>query len=183
MLITEGKVKKEDTSFIKWNKYDFKGLFEKVLQGIKINEVNFYFGKITEHKETLEKSRDLIQKSRLLKKHLENLGYKMIIAGRVRGFYQQLKNKNVLLFKEKGVDVKIAVDLITLVCDQELEVAILGSSDSDLQPAIREIVKRNTTCIYLGFENNPNKGISFTSTRTILIRNAEVLEFFPEPII
>ena len=30
---------------------------------------------------------------------------------------------------------------------------------------------------YIGFEVNPNKGISYTTDRTILIRNSEVLEF------
>lgn len=183
VLIQENKLTKEQTSQIKWDGYDFKGLLNKVLQGINIDEVNFYFGKISEHKDTLLKSRELIEKNRILKKHLENFGYKMIIAGRVRGFAQIINGKPFLLFKEKGVDVRMAVDLITLVCDKELEIAIIGSSDSDLQPAIREIVKRGTNCIYLGFENNPNKGISYTTNRTILIRNSEVLEFLPATLI
>gem|GEM_PF-6371518 len=35
-------------------------------------------------------------------------------------------------------------------------------------------VKKN----YLGFEFNPNKGLSYTTNRTILIRNSEVLDTF-----
>lgn len=31
--------------------------------------------------------------------------------------------------------------------------------------------------VYLGFETQPNKGLSYTTTRTILIRNSEILEF------
>jgi uncharacterized LabA/DUF88 family protein len=183
VLIQEGKITEDQTSQIKWNEYNFKGLLNKVLQGINIDVVNFYFGKISEHKDTLRKSRELIEKNRLLKKHLENFDYNMIIAGRVRGFIQNVNGSPFLSFKEKGVDVRIAVDLITLACDKELETAIIGSSDSDLQPAIREIVKRGTNCIYLGFENNPNKGISYTTDRTILIRNSEVLEFLSPTLI
>ncbi len=81
-----------------------------------------------------------------------------------------------MIFREKGVDVKIAVDLVALACDKKLKTAILCSSDSDLQPAITEIKKRGIEVIYLGFEINPNKGLSFTTNRTILLRNSEVLE-------
>lgn len=80
-----------------------------------------------------------------------------------------------LVFREKGVDVRIAVDLVSLACDGKLETAVICSSDSDLQPAIKEIKNRKTEVVYLGFENNPNKGLSFTADRTILLRNSEVL--------
>lgn len=83
----------------------------------------------------------------------------------------------MLTFKEKGVDVKIAIDMITMACDGELKAAIIGSSDSDLQPAIRELKKRKIERIYLGFENDTNKGLTFTTNRAILIRNSEVVKF------
>jgi uncharacterized LabA/DUF88 family protein len=82
-----------------------------------------------------------------------------------------------LVFKEKGVDVKIAVDMVVAACDKTVAEIILASSDSDLQPAIKEIRARYIQCLYLGFETQPNKGISYTTNRTILIRDAEVMEF------
>lgn len=82
-----------------------------------------------------------------------------------------------LVFKEKGVDTKICVDLVMAVCDNRLKTAIIASSDSDLQPAIKELKKRGVETIYVGFEINLNKGISFTTSRTIIIRNSEVLAF------
>lgn len=158
--------------------YNFKGLIDKVLNGIKIDRRIFYFGQLTKHSETLEKSEKLIEEQRKLKTHLEKQGFEVILAGRVRGHIEKcFMGHETLTFKEKGVDVKIAVDMITLVCDGELKTAIIGSSDSDLQPAIKELTKRKVERIYLGFENNPNKGLTFTTNRTILIRNSEVLEF------
>jgi uncharacterized LabA/DUF88 family protein len=62
-------------------------------------------------------------------------------------------------------------------CDKKIREVVLGSSDSDLQPAIKEVRDRGNSVVYLGFESQPNKGISYTANRTILIRNAEVLEF------
>jgi len=94
-----------------------------------------------------------------------------------------MKGHETLTFKEKGVDVKIAVDMITLACNNELETAIIGSSDSDLQPAIKELQNRKVLRIYLGFEDSPNKGLTFTTNRTILIRNSEVIGFIGKTLI
>ncbi len=161
-----------------WHGYDFKGLLERVLTGIAIDKKIFYFAHIKEHSDSKEKSRKLIEEQRLLKKHLENQGFEVILSGRVRGQRESLQSgKTILVFKEKGVDVKIAVDMVTLACDKIVEEIILGSSDSDLQPAIKEVRKRGIRCIYLGFETQPNKGLSYTTNKTILIRDSEVFEF------
>lgn len=161
-----------------WNEYDFKGLFEKVLGGIAIERKIFYFARIKEHPASKEKSKQLIEEQRLLKTHLEKQGFEVILSGRVRGQMEDQPNgKQVLVFKEKGVDVQIAVDMVTMACDKKCEEIILASSDSDLQPAISEVKRRGIRCIYLGFEQQPNKGLSYTTGRTILIRNNEVLEF------
>ncbi len=161
-----------------WDTYNFKGLLAKVLEGIAIDEMVFYFAKIKEHPDTKDKSQALIQARRLLKTALEKQGFKVILAGVVRGnIAKDLRGKEILVFKEKGVDVSIAVDMVAAACDGNVKTAILASSDSDLQPAIREITKRNVESIYLGFELQPNKGLTATTKRTILIRNSEVLAY------
>ncbi len=161
-----------------WHEYDFKGLFEKVLSGYNIQRKVFYFARIKEHEDSKEKSKQLVQDQRLLKTHLESQGFEVILSGRVRGQMEDSTNgKKVLIFKEKGVDVKIAVDMVSIACDKKAREIILGSSDSDLQPAIQEVKERRVRCLYLGFETQPNKGLSYTTDRTILIRDAEVLEY------
>lgn len=164
-----------------WHTYDFENLFKRIFQGIKIDKIIFYFARLQEHPETREKSKKLIEERRRLKNYLEQKGYAVVVAGRVRAHMEEIGafigSKQILTFKEKGVDVKIAVDMVSAACDGALKEAIIGSSDSDLQPAIEELKKRKVTCVYLGFENAPNKGLTATTERTILIRNAEVLEF------
>ena len=168
----------EKKLFPVWATYDFRGLLGHVLKGIKVDERIFYFAKIKEHPDTKEKSQKLILQRRLLKVHLENQGFKVILSGAVRGNYRKdVRGKDVLVFKEKGVDISIAVDMVVAACDKIIKTAIVGSSDSDLQPAIRELNKRNVESIYLGFEMMPNKGLTATMKRTILIRNSEVLQF------
>ena len=178
----KGKIKSvfKEAGYAKpvWHAYNFKGLLEKVLTDMELQRRIFYFARIKEHKESKEKSKQLIEEQRLLKTHLEKQGFEVILSGRVRGHMEEDANgKKVLVFREKGVDVRIAVDMVSWACDKSLEEIILGSSDSDLQPAIQEARKRGMNCVYLGFESQPNKGLSYTTNRTILIRNSEILEF------
>lgn len=177
-------LKQEEQPKVEPYLYDFKGLLDKILQGIEIDKKLFYFARLKEHLETREKSRQLIEVQRRLKQHLEQQGFTVILSGRVRGQIERtLQGEDVLVFKEKGVDVKIAVDMVKDACDGKLKIAIIGSSDSDLQPAIAELKNRNVERIYLGFEDSPNKGLTFTTNRTILIRNSEVLEFIPKTLV
>lgn len=161
-----------------WHEYDFKGLFDKVLAGIDISKRIFYFARVKEHVNSIKKSRELIEEQRLLKTHLEMQGFEVVLSGRVRGQMETMPNgQMILVFKEKGVDVKIAVDMVSLACDKKVTEIVLTTSDSDLQPAIKEVSDRNIKCVYLGFESQPNKGMTFTTARTILIRDSEVFEF------
>lgn len=161
-----------------WHEYDFKGLLDKVLKGISLNKKVFYFARLKEHEDSKVKSKQLIEEQRFLKNHLQKLGFEVVLTGRVRGQLEDGRwGKKILVFKEKGVDVKIAVDMVSWSCDKKIKEIILASSDSDLQPAITEVKNRETNCIYLGFEHQPNKGLSYTTSRTILIRNSEVFEF------
>lgn len=164
--------------------YNFAGLLNKALSEIKIDKKIFYISRLIKYEETKEKSEELIKKQRNLKNNLEKQGFEVIFAGRVRANMGRCpKGHETLVFREKGVDVRIAVDMITFACDKRLNTAIIASSDSDLQPAIRELEKREVERIYLGFENSPNKGLTFTTNRTILIRNSEVLEFLGKILI
>jgi uncharacterized LabA/DUF88 family protein len=83
-----------------------------VLQGIKVDEVVFYFAQLKENPQTRDKSKALIEEQRLLKTHLEKQGSRVVLAGRVRGQLEDGNGgKKILVFKEKGVDVRIAVDM------------------------------------------------------------------------
>jgi len=117
---------------------------------------------------------------RILKTNLEKQGFEFILAGNVRPYEFKSDGKKKIVFKEKGVDVRIAVDLVSLACDKQIDTAILCSSDSDLQPAVSEVKKRGIKIIYLGFESSPNKGLTYTTDKTVLFRNHEILQVVPK---
>lgn len=153
---------------------NFKKLFESPLKDLKVTSKLFYVARLHLHSDTKKKSEELIKLQRKLRNNLVNLSYEFIIAGNIRAQKVGIKT----IFREKGVDVKIAVDMVSMACDKKLDTAILCSSDSDLQPAITELKKRNVEIIYLGFEIGPNKGLTYTTDRTILLRNSEIIEVF-----
>ncbi len=153
---------------------NFNEIFKEPLKGFNISRKIFYNARLHFHKDTPKKSKELIRLQRKLRNTLINQGYEFIIAGNVRA--QRVDGK--VVFREKGVDVKIAVDLVSMACDKKLDTAILCSSDSDLQPAIAELRKRKVEVVYLGFETNPNKGIAYTTNKTILLRNPEILNAY-----
>ena len=161
------------------NRLNLSSLTAEVLTGYSITKKTFYSAKLRMFEETKEKSRMLIHKQRVLKQNLEKQGFEFLLAGNVRPQKVRADGKNAYVFKEKGVDVKIAVDLVSLSCDKKMDMAILCSSDSDLQPAITEVKRRGVKVIYLGFEISPNKGLTFTCNKTILFRNSEILKYCP----
>ncbi|OHA47861.1 MAG: hypothetical protein A2806_02360 [Candidatus Terrybacteria bacterium RIFCSPHIGHO2_01_FULL_48_17] len=161
-----------------WATFDFRGLVDHVLKGVAVDERRIYFARLVFHPQTADKSRALIEERRHLKRHLESTGFTYIVSGHVRAnVVKDAYGHEALAFKEKGVDTKIVTDLVVAACDRKVKTAIIASSDSDLQPAVKELKLRRIEQIYLGFEIEPNKGLTYTTDRTILIRNAEVLQF------
>ena len=165
-----------DLKKVDLSKINLNLLLKKALKTYKLSRKIFYAAKLHFHKETEKKSLELISFQRALKANLEKQGFEFLIAGHVRGQIVQVSNKTKILFREKGVDVKIAIDMVSFSADKLLRTAILCSSDSDLQPAVKELRKRGTEIIYLGFEFQPNKGLTYTTHRTVLFRNSEILE-------
>lgn len=160
-------------------------LLDSPLKGFRLSKKRYYSARLRlypEFPETHKKSKELILKQRIQKTNLERTGFEFIIAGNVRPQKIKADGQVKTVFKEKGVDVRIAVDLVADSCDNRIKTAILCSSDSDLQPAIKEIRQRNIEVVYLGFEISPNKGLSYTANRTIIIRNSEVLNSYKKII-
>ena len=158
---------------------DLLGLIKNPLKGLKVGRKIFYSSRLHAYPGTARKSKELILLQRRLKTNLEKQGFEFILAGNVRAQEVVVDGKSKVIFKEKGVDVKIAVDMVTLACNKGVETAILCSSDSDLQPAVAELRRRGIEVVYLGFEINPNKGLTFTTNRTILFRNSEIIKSCP----
>lgn len=165
-LYTQG-IKSESKSILK---LDFNKLFSSALKGYKVDHKFYYAARLHQEKSTSKKSKELIKSQRILKTSLEKEEYEFVIAGNVR-----LQGKT---FREKGVDVRIAVDMVSSAFRKEVSKIVLCSSDSDMQPAVKVVKDLGIEIVYLGFEINPNKGLTYTTDKTILFRNSEIVDSF-----
>lgn len=82
--------------------------------------------------------------------------------------------------REKGTDVKIAVDLIIGAIDDLYDTAILISSDTDLIPALRYIRYKKKNLEYVGFSHAPSFGIQKYANFSRLLLPADIEKFKSE---
>lgn len=101
---------------------------------------------------TVMSSRQWIINTSKLRTRLE----KIVIDERVKD-YKELLNKGVQYIefertREKGIDVKLATDLIVGALDNQYDTAVVVSSDADLVPAIDWVRHRGKKRVeYVGF--------------------------------
>ena len=154
----------------------FDSLFATVLSAYPTDRKIFYIARLHVHKDEEEKSNELITLQKKLTDTLAGQGFEIVVAGNVRAQRIRMEKETKTVFREKGVDVQIAVDIVSQSADHKIHTAVLCSSDSDLQPAVREAQSRSVKVVYLGFQMQPNKGLAHTADETILIRNEDILK-------
>lgn len=153
----------------------FDTLFASVLSAYPMDRKIFYIARLHVHKDEEEKSNELITLQKKLTDTLARQGFEIVVAGNVRAQTVRMEKETKTVFREKGVDVQIAVDIVSQSADHKIHTAVLCSSDSDLQPAVREAQLRKVKVVYLGFQMQPNKGLAHTADETILIKDADIL--------
>ena len=94
--------------------------------------------------------------------------------------YEQILKKGIKQIeysrsREKGIDVKIAVDLIAGAIDNKYDTAIVVSSDADLVPAIDWIRKRRKKKVeYIGFSIQKTNTREATKPTKTMIYNSDI---------
>lgn len=81
-------------------------------------------------------------------------------------------------YHEKGVDVRIAVEMIRMARLNEYDKAILISSDTDLVPAVEEVRSLDKNVKYVGFPNNQSFGLTKASDDLLVLRKEDLMRFF-----
>jgi len=155
------------------------------------NGKRFYVGSIREKENDL-KSKQVMAKQTALFTLLRSYGWeiktsklrsrmeKIIIDERVVD-YKKLLEKDIheIHFKrtrEKGIDVKIATDLIAGAIDNKYDTAIIVSSDTDLIPALDWIRNRQGKKVeYIGFSiENSDKNKEDTKPSQGMISHSDI---------
>ncbi|HCR36353.1 TPA: hypothetical protein DIU22_04940 [Candidatus Woesebacteria bacterium] len=80
--------------------------------------------------------------------------------------------------REKGVDIKLAVDLVIGATDNLYDTAIVISSDTDLIPAIKYVCKAKKKSLeYIGFGSSPSLGMIKESSIPRVFSNIDMVKF------
>jgi uncharacterized LabA/DUF88 family protein len=159
-----------------WDCYDFKGLFDEAFKLYPVTDRRFYRALPKRHPDLVQESEALLYSYRNLGGHLHRQGFTVVKAGTLRADYKNEGDRRPK-YREKGVDVSLAVAMVSLACDEQLRNAYLVASDSDYQPAVAEVRKRGKKVTYIGFEVNPNLGLIAKTDNRIIISDADVLKF------
>lgn len=129
----------------------------------------YYVGAVRA-KEDNEKGQKLRKEQQRLFSHLESLDQKFTIK---RGYLMD----NDGVYHEKGVDVKIAVDLLVGAYENIYDTAILISSDTDLIPVIQKIKHLGKDVEYVGFAHKPSLALQKYADISRLIIKEELDAF------
>lgn len=117
-----------------------------------------------------EKRRQLMGKQQQLFQNLRKSGWEISCG-------YMLKSEDQ--YHEKGVDVLMAVDLISGAYENEFDTAILVSSDTDLIPALKKVRKLGKKIIYVGFGHKPSYAMIAHSDIRRLLQKEELKQFLP----
>lgn len=78
---------------------------------------------------------------------------------------------------EKGVDVKIALDIAVGAVEDTYDIGIVISSDTDLLPAIKYARSLNKKITYLGFKHQPSRAMIANCNNTKLLNKKDLKPF------
>ena len=145
----------------------------------KIHLTNFNYRKLIE-KLTNQKKITTLYCVGEIKRENNNQKSEKMYAQQQSLFYS-LEKQNIQIFKgfmlksdgkfhEKGVDVRIAVEVIKGALKNEYDKCILFTSDTDILPAIIEAIKVKKKITYVGFENKLSRAMMRNCSKTLIIK-------------
>lgn len=150
--------------------FNFEKFVKSFVEGRKLEGVRYYIGQI--------KPIDGDEKSQNLHKHQQILFEKLKKAGFyiVRGHIRQIGK----VFTEKGVDVRIGIDLVEGAYENRYDRAILISSDGDLAPAVEMVTRKGKKIEIIGFEHKPSYSLMQKTNVYRSVRKSDLKQFVPK---
>lgn len=175
---------------LKEKDFDFDAFAEFIADGREISEMGkrYYVGTVREREgdeRSIEAMSKQVQFFSELKKtawqiktsKLREREERIVIDGRVEN-HQHIRKCGISeiryrTYREKGIDVKIATDLVAATIDKKCDAAIIVSSDTDLVPMIDWIrVRFKQRVEYVGFSvpDKSGRGNDIRPTYSLMSR-------------
>jgi uncharacterized LabA/DUF88 family protein len=86
--------------------------------------------------------------------------------------------KRTLLLQEKGVDVRMASEMVVAAVHDDAKTIVVLSSDADMIPALEIVRRAGTRVIYLCFEDEVNNAMRLATDQTVTYTRRNILDAF-----
>lgn len=148
-------------------RFDFEKFIQSLVGNRKLVGKSYYIGEIKAKGQTKKAKKMMAEQMKLfsyLKKNKWkiNKGYLLKSSGR---------------YHEKGVDVKLALDIALGAVDNIYDTAILISSDTDILPAVEQAYLRKKSIEYVGFSNMPSRAMVVKCRKARLLKKKDLQKF------
>jgi len=154
--------------------FNFRKFAEWLIEPNKLKEIHYYLGVVSRRKDD-NKSEELYANQQKLFRKLQKQNI-IITLG-------QLIRHPDKTYHEKGVDVRLAVEMIRFAREDKYDIAYLVSSDTDLVAAVEEVKSIGKTVQYVGIPKGQSFGLSKVADDVRLLRPEEIKQFLPKSLI
>jgi uncharacterized LabA/DUF88 family protein len=149
--------------------FDFQAFVAWLTEPYELAGARYYIGAVKQ--DGSEKAKRLYADQQRLFRKLQSAGIEVIPGHLIRH-----PDKT---FHEKGVDVRLAVEMIRLAREDRYDQAYLLSSDTDLVPAVEEVHSFGKRVQYVGVPKGQSYGLSKVAHHVLLLRPEDIAPFFP----
>lgn len=112
---------------------------------------------------------------------LTNQGLRIVKAGHLKVRETSVCThcgKKTLVLQEKGVDVRMATDIVMAAVQDKLKHVVVLSSDADMIPALQVARRVGTKVSYLGFSEELNRAIAAIADETLTYTRKSIVDIY-----
>ncbi|OGZ24255.1 MAG: hypothetical protein A2896_00190 [Candidatus Nealsonbacteria bacterium RIFCSPLOWO2_01_FULL_43_32] len=154
--------------------FNFRGFSEWLVKPNELSEVRYYLGIVKRERNNSKSEKLYADQQRLIGKlQQQNIN---ITFGHVIRHPDKTHH-------EKGVDVRLAVEMIRFARENKYDIAYLVSSDTDLVAAVEEVQAFGKKVQYVGIFKGQSYGLSSVTDDVRLLRAEEMRQFFSNSLI
>jgi len=153
--------------------FDYKKFTDWLSHGRTVVNSIYYVGLVRREKGNL-KGEELVRNQQKLFASLEKHSWE------TKTGYMMIHEND---YKEKGVDVKLAVDILDMAYQDKYDTAIVVSSDTDLIPGIVRAKELSKKIEYIGFSHRPSFAMQRYANLSRLLSRVEIEQFLPKTLL
>ena len=165
--------------------FDYKGLLGLILAGGEAFYTGYYVGQVGRDRSSPKSEKMYEDQQKFMSFLRTNIPQIRIVKGKImqvnkpnlKCSHPECPMKDKPVYYEKGVDVRLAIDMVHQAIKDEFDQAYLLSSDSDLLPAVKLVQEYKKIVHYIGFGEQRSIALMKGCNSTRIITKEECERF------